>query len=342
LKDFSFWSDHAQKKYEVGTEAPFVNSLTSIRSQPSYKFVKSQIDKSFQITVNENDAKPILLDVEAEKDCTNDFHRIIQKHSANISEDPVRNQNLSEAYKLERPNLKHVREELYSLIDDSGEVTIKQDTDNKAFLDTHDIQKGIKIEAGEVVKTCDDSRDHIKSELELKTSVKSKKKIIFCKGCIYQTPYRSAMRKHQLKNACRFKNKKEDIFYCKLCEQEYTNKFNLKRHNRSVHEKLRPYSCDKCDKSFNRKETLAKHSLRDCTDLLHSSICSYCGREYIGKGKLKAHIRRTHRKKLETCNYCFETIAKDAMKRHMKRKHSHLQTKVYQSLQTIEEIFDKK
>ena len=51
---------------------------------------------------------------------------------------------------------------------------------------------------------------------------------------------------------CRSNRRKgaKKSFKCDICNKCFTDKSNLRRHKRDVHENLRPYSCGKCKKSY--------------------------------------------------------------------------------------------
>ena len=53
-------------------------------------------------------------------------------------------------------------------------------------------------------------------------------------------------------------------FNCDECEKTFSNKKNLSRHTRHVHEKLKPHQCGICFKSFSRKQNHDYH-LRSCS-----------------------------------------------------------------------------
>lgn len=48
-------------------------------------------------------------------------------------------------------------------------------------------------------------------------------------------------------------------FQCELCQSCYTQKGDMVRHMRYVHEGLRPYQCTYCGNSFGRRSILNKH-----------------------------------------------------------------------------------
>ena len=49
---------------------------------------------------------------------------------------------------------------------------------------------------------------------------------------------------------------------CETCKKSFTQSGVLKRHMKSVHEKLKPFQCDQCDRSFAGIMVLKYHKLR--------------------------------------------------------------------------------
>lgn len=54
-------------------------------------------------------------------------------------------------------------------------------------------------------------------------------------------------------------DRKPRPFQCELCQSCYTQKGDMVRHMRYVHEGLRPYQCSYCGNSFGRRSILNKH-----------------------------------------------------------------------------------
>jgi uncharacterized Zn-finger protein len=46
---------------------------------------------------------------------------------------------------------------------------------------------------------------------------------------------------------------------CKICEKILSNKSNLRKHIKEVHEKLKPFECLHCKKGFGVKQHLTYH-----------------------------------------------------------------------------------
>ena len=78
---------------------------------------------------------------------------------------------------------------------------------------------------------------------------------------------------------------------CEICGKIYSNN-TLKRHIKSVHEKIKDFQCPKCGKAFSEKGSLEIH------DKTHTGIrdfkCDQCEKTYKRSEHLKDHINAVH------------------------------------------------
>ena len=74
---------------------------------------------------------------------------------------------------------------------------------------------------------------------------------------------------------------------CDICNKLFSNKSNLRKHIKSVHEKMK-FKCEICDKKLSRKDELQRHKLS-----VHSKNiefkCIVCERKFSRKDNLLAH-----------------------------------------------------
>ena len=125
---------------------------------------------------------------------------------------------------------------------------------------------------------------------------------------------------------------------CQLCEMTFSGEDSLKRHIKTMHKGIRPvqcehcprkfrfayelkkhmdnvknerkYPCDKCDESYNIKESLKMHELRDHGN---ASTCYICDKTFKSEFYLKKHIKFVHEgtgTQQFTCNFCGEKMSK--------------------------------
>ncbi|XP_060795457.1 histone-lysine N-methyltransferase PRDM9 [Neoarius graeffei] len=91
---------------------------------------------------------------------------------------------------------------------------------------------------------------------------------------------------------------------CSRCELYFNRLCNLRRHERTIHAKERPYCCTLCLKSFTQSSGLKRHqeshsrhrAHRQSTALANATIypCTHCPFSFTGERYLYKHIRRHH------------------------------------------------
>ena len=75
----------------------------------------------------------------------------------------------------------------------------------------------------------------------------------FCEKCLKKFVYKKNWQKH----ICAQPMDREELT-CPMCEKVFTQKNNLNRHVKTVHEKVR-YSCKSCEKSYSRQDNAHSH-----------------------------------------------------------------------------------
>ncbi|XP_071129820.1 uncharacterized protein [Mytilus edulis] len=76
------------------------------------------------------------------------------------------------------------------------------------------------------------------------------------------------------------------LFSCTVCNQVFTRKGSLKRHEQSRHQNLKLYQCDKCGKRFHRKHYLTSHH-KICQQTVKEGIQGTSSQNGIRKDNLK-------------------------------------------------------
>lgn len=102
------------------------------------------------------------------------------------------------------------------------------------------------------------------------------------------------------------------------CNVKFTNRSNLRRHIKNVHEKKISFTCEHCNKEYSSKSNLLIH-----IDMVHEKkkdfCCSFEDCDYIASQKktLQRHIQCVHHK---IKNFkCYECETKFFNKSHLKR-----------------------
>lgn len=86
------------------------------------------------------------------------------------------------------------------------------------------------------------------------------KNLFKCSKCSAQLTSFYILKMHE-KN---FHKQSQKNFFCPRpnCHKSFARKISLTEHEKFVHLKIRPMSCDKCEKSFSSKSHLTRHQTR--------------------------------------------------------------------------------
>ncbi|KAM9778973.1 uncharacterized protein ACBT44_000573 isoform 1-T3 [Syngnathus typhle] len=126
----------------------------------------------------------------------------------------------------------------------------------------------------------------------------SKRKFV-CSDCQRSFLYERSYRNHV--STCQGV-KAELVFRCETCMKTFSNRKNLKIHEKHVHSSERLFTCDVCAKTFKRKKDMVRHQKQVHDPPTHQ--CSECGKKYSSKASLMLH-KRTHRgTKAFICTEC--------------------------------------
>lgn len=82
-------------------------------------------------------------------------------------------------------------------------------------------------------------------------------------------------------------------FACAQCPSTFSQKFNLNKHERSVHQHLRPFECQTCHARFQQKSHRTMHHLA-VHEKLRQFACDLCGASFSWRGVLKKHRKSIH------------------------------------------------
>ena len=191
--------------------------------------------------------------------------------------------------------------------EDVGEQS-KQDIDGAAGAQNGAVTKGYKYECQQCDKAYYDSftlRRHIKSAHE---GVK-----YACNQCEQQFTQQNSLTTH-------IKSVHEGVKYaCNQCDYRATQQSNLTTHIKSKHEGIN-YACDKCDYQAATLCYLTRHK-----QVMHDGVkyaCNQCNYQATQMHHLKTHIKSRHEGVKYACNQCPYQGSKDALRHHLKQKHS--------------------
>ena len=109
---------------------------------------------------------------------------------------------------------------------------------------------------------------------------------------------------------------------CKKCGKAFWDKSNLRRHIKSVHNKMKDHICKECGYSASQKIALKKH-IKAVHDKIKDHICKECGYAASEKFNLQIHINEVHDKiRDHVCKECgYATSREVSLKEHIKSVH---------------------
>ena len=84
-------------------------------------------------------------------------------------------------------------------------------------------------------------------------------------------------------------DKEKKKVYCDVCGGSFPSNAHMKNHIIAMHERNKPFQCNRCDKRFNWKSLL-----RDHNSLPHTFQCSSCDKTFIRKVHLDKHFSSAH------------------------------------------------
>lgn len=115
------------------------------------------------------------------------------------------------------------------------------------------------------------------------------KQIFICDICDYTTPTKGTMINHMNMRH------KFEASECHICKKFYVNAMKLKKHLRS-HFENEKYECSLCARKFNTYTVLCSHIERHhkMKKTQITSLCDFCGEEYLSKVQLENHLIRFH------------------------------------------------
>lgn len=115
-------------------------------------------------------------------------------------------------------------------------------------------------------------------------------------------------------------------FECGICGKKVVNKWSLKYHIDTIHEKIQKHFCPICDRGFGNKSNLRSHVISHSVE---NVSCNICGGIFKNRISLQSH-KKIHKPESErsfACNVCNKTFHnRNHLNRHMI---SHTDDRVY-------------
>ncbi|XP_037100694.1 GDNF-inducible zinc finger protein 1 isoform X9 [Syngnathus acus] len=191
---------------------------------------------------------------------------------------PESSECLSKRSKRKSPRLKWfipIEDEAFNAEDDNDTTYASSPHFDKDTQSRNDAEETVLVSAGE-----DDDESGMVSKRT------SKRKFV-CSNCQRSFHYERSYRKHV--STCHGV-KAELVYRCETCMKTFSNRKNLRLHEKHVHSSERLFTCDVCAKTFKRKKDVVRHQ-KQVHDGPHMQQCSECGKWLRSKASLMLHMR---------------------------------------------------
>ncbi|KAJ8901388.1 hypothetical protein NDN08_007234 [Rhodosorus marinus] len=118
----------------------------------------------------------------------------------------------------------------------------------------------------------------------------------------------------------RMDGKKEHL--CETCGMPFKRSYDMKRHNVSVHKKVREFKCPHCDRCFTQSGHMHEHVRMTHTGE-NVQACSICNKKFGAKSKLLRHVKTVHEKERKfECGVCLKSYkTRSYLREHLRDQH---------------------
>ena len=102
----------------------------------------------------------------------------------------------------------------------------------------------------------------------------------------------------------------------------FAQKYDLKKHIHTVHDKAKDYKCDQCGKDFARLDKIREH-IHTVHEGRRDYKCHTCGKDFSRHNHLKRHYDAVHEGlKEHKCEFCGKAFSqKGDMQKHRNKVH---------------------
>ena len=120
---------------------------------------------------------------------------------------------------------------------------------------------------------------------------------------------------------------KENGHKCETCSYKTHSIYRLRRHVKSVHEKIRPLKCEECSYSACENSDMKRH-VRSVHEKIRPYKCTECPYKASTNHDVRAHVNAVHKYKRFECDKCtYSASFKSNLKAHQRTVHDKIRDK---------------
>jgi len=187
--------------------------------------------------------------------------------------------------------LEHHRKRVHLNIREFKCATCGKEFSAERHLKQHTlVHTGLKLHTCELCGTSFKQKPHLKSHIKHVHEGVKRIKIdrnmnVQCGKCGKLCFNQQSLQIHEKTHTGSLAERK--IFTCNFCSAAFTTAQNLKGHVKSVHEGVKPYSCQICDRKFAYKDTLEAHMPTHTGEAAYK--CENCEKSFKQRSSLCTH-----------------------------------------------------
>ena len=143
---------------------------------------------------------------------------------------------------------------------------------------------------------------------------------LYCEKCQKNFITKSKKQKHTK----RVHVEKKRNFFCKHCSKTFTRREHLAIHVKVLHDKIKDFSCNNCGNLFTDKYAMKKHERTHTRENNGRFCCKVCSKRFSRRQYMVGHINAVHERASSLyCELCDKYFTrKITLSYHQEKTHS--------------------
>lgn len=136
-----------------------------------------------------------------------------------------------------------------------------------------------------------------------------------CDICFCSFVHKKSLDNHRLVHQRQYK--------CGMCDREFKNKSNMRKHLQLVHLKLELFVCEICARTFKYSRSYVEHKRRHTGERPFKCDIETCDKSFATSKQKRLHINVHHIARTYICDYCTKKFKCELyLKKHLREEHS--------------------